>query len=378
MFVRKIENLDRAKKVLKNHGVDPVGVSIMSKKMLVYVVQIPNLDLRAANILKQESLSCGADLALPKAACKLRAPKTDAILIANLKQIDILKGKLLAQPFGLKNLSRNLTILFENFDRKRPDPKIMGVLNVTPDSFSDGGKFFDHKKAVTHALRMIEEGASIIDVGGESTGPGSKNVSADEELKRVIPVIKAIRKKNKKITISIDTYKAEVAEKALKAGADMVNDVTAFRGDSKMAKLVAAKGVPVVLMYSKDKTPRTTKRKFQYKDVLEYVFDFLSARVEFALKNGVKPGQIIVDPGMGAFVSGDPKYSFEILKRLSELKSLGCPILVGPSRKSFLGGKLEERLPGTIAACTIAIKNGASFLRVHDVKECKKILNLFS
>lgn len=375
MFVRKVLNLDQAKRILKANGTDIVGVSIMSKKMVVRVVQILDLDIRAANILKQECLSCGADLALPKTACKLRVKKTDAILIANLKQLDKLRGKLLAQPFGLKNLSHELSELFTKYECDFGSPRIMGVLNVTPDSFSDGGKFFDHKKAAGQAFKMIKDGASIIDIGGESTGPGSKNVSAEEELRRVIPVIKAIRKRDKKITISIDTYKAKVAKEALKAGANMVNDVTALRGDKKMAKLVAVKGVPVVLMYSKDKTPRTTRRVMQYEDVVEYIIGFLQERIEYAFKNGIKKDQIIIDPGMGAFVSGDPKYSFEILSRLDEFKSLGYPILVGPSRKSFIPGSIFDRLPGTIAASTIALQNGALILRVHDVSECKKVMD---
>jgi dihydropteroate synthase len=376
MFVKKVKNIEEAKRALKALGADPRGVAIMSRKMVLHVIELKDLDIRAANILKQECLSCGAELALPKEACKLKVKKTDAILIANKKQFDKLKGKLLSQPFGLKAISQQVSKLLENFSKSHGKPRIMGILNVTPDSFSDGGKFFDSKKATDHALQMIKDGANIIDVGGESTGPGSKNVTAAEEIKRVIPVIKAIRKKNKRVTISIDTYKAKVAEAALKAGANMVNDVTALRGDKQMAKLVAKTGTPIILMYSKDKTPRTTKRKVHYANVVQHIVEFLKEQTEFAIKNGIKPEQIIIDPGMGAFVSTEPSYSLEILHRLEEFKLLGYPILLGPSRKSFIPGKLEDRLPGTIAACTIALQNGANILRVHDVAECKQIIEV--
>lgn len=248
--------------------------------------------------------------------------------------------------------------------------KIMGVLNVTPDSFSDGGKFFNVKKAVSHALKMVREGADIIDIGGESSGPGSKFVSEVEELRRVIPVIKKITPitKKRKILISVDTYKAEVARQAILAGAQIVNDVTALRGDPKMAQVIAESGVKIILMYSKDSSARTTRKKKHYKDVVKTVMEFLKRRIDFALKNGIKRSQIIIDPGMGMFLSAIPKYSWEILARLAEFKKFGFPILIGASNKSFLPGALNERLVPTLIANLIAIKNGADIIRVHDIK----------
>lgn len=253
--------------------------------------------------------------------------------------------------------------------------QIMGILNVTLDSFSDGGKFFSVKKAVKHALKMIKEGADIIDVGGESGGPGSLFVPAEEELRRVIPVIKRIAPiaKKRKILISIDTYKAEVARQAIASGAKIVNDVTALRGDPEMAKVIANSGVKVILMYSKDKTARTTRKKKHYKDVVGTVMKFLKSRIDFALKQGIKRSQIIIDPGMGAFISVIPKYSFEILTRLKEFKKLGFSILIGASRKSFLPGAVGERLAPTLIAHLIATQNGANIIRVHDIKEHKII-----
>ncbi|MBI4994993.1 dihydropteroate synthase [Candidatus Peregrinibacteria bacterium] len=257
----------------------------------------------------------------------------------------------------------------------------MGILNVTPDSFSDAGRFFSAKKAVQHAKQMIREGADIIDVGGESSGPGSKFVTVKEELRRVIPVIKKLadefKKKSlsrkKKILISVDTYKACVAQQAIKAGVRIVNDVTALRGDKKMAEVIAKTGVKIILMYSKDSTARTTRKKKHYKDVVASVMKFLKNRARFAIKQGIKRNQIIIDPGMGAFISAIPKYSFEILARLKEFKRLGFPILIGTSRKSFLGGEIKSREIPTFITNLAAIQNGANIIRVHNVALYKKI-----
>lgn len=256
-------------------------------------------------------------------------------------------------------------------------PIIMGVLNLTPDSFSDGGKFNNQTQAVRRALQIEKDGADILDIGGESTGPNSKNVSLNEELRRVIPILKKIRKQTK-LPISIDTYKAEVARQALEEGADMINDVTALRGDKKMAKLAAKYKCPIVLMYSKDKTPRTTTQKKHYKDVIQTVENFLQKRIEYAKTQGISPKNIIIDPGMGQFVSAIPKYSFEIIARLNELKKLGYPILIGISRKSFLRGRLNERDEISAALSPIAYLNGANIIRTHDVKRIKSLFNTIS
>lgn len=256
-------------------------------------------------------------------------------------------------------------------------PKIMGILNVTPDSFSDGGRFVDEGKAAARALQMIQEGADIVDIGGESSGPGSINVSLEEELSRVIPVIKKITSYQLPITdclISVDTYKAEVARQAVASGANMINDVTALRGDPEMARAIAEAGVPVVLMYSKDKTARTTRTAKQYRDVMKTIADFFERRIAVALRAGIKRRQIILDPGMGAFISTEPKYSYEILKRLGELKKFKLPILVGTSKKSFLGGSISDRALPTLMTNAIAAQNGADIIRVHDVKEHREML----
>ncbi len=254
---------------------------------------------------------------------------------------------------------------------KKKAPVIMGILNTTPDSFSDGGKHHTPQKALKKALEMIEAGAQIIDIGGESTGPGSKNVTTEEELRRVIPVIKLIRK-HSKVLISIDTYKSAVAKEALANGADIINDVTALRGDKEMASVIAESKCPYIMMYSKDPTARTTLKAKTYADVTKTIEKFFEAQIKKAQKNGIKRSQLILDPGMGQFISSIPKYSFQIIARLPELKNFKLPILIGISRKSFFGGSLKERDEKGKALTAIAYLNGASIIRTHDVKGIKE------
>jgi len=251
---------------------------------------------------------------------------------------------------------------------KKGKPTIMGILNFTPDSFSDGGKFNTIKNSITQIKQMEEDGADIIDIGGESTGPGSKDISLKEELKRTIPLIKEIRK-HTKLPISIDTYKAEVARQALEEGANLVNDITALRGDKNMATVIKKYKCPIIMMHSKDKTARTTKKAVKYINVIKTIEQFLSKRIHYAEKMGIKKSQIIIDPGMGAFISTISQYSFEIIAQLKELQKFKLPILIGISRKSFLGGEMETRDAKSAALSAIAYINGASIIRTHNVKE---------
>lgn len=252
-------------------------------------------------------------------------------------------------------------------------PLIMGVLNFTPDSFSDGGKFNNLTGALKHALKMIKDGADIIDLGGESSGPGSSEISIDEELSRVIPVLKKIRE-NSDVPVSIDTYKSTVATQALSFGANMINDVTALRGDENMVKTAAKFNCPIVFMYSKDSSARTTVHAKRYSDIIGTIKKFWNKQIKYATSQGVKKENIILDPGMGQFISSLPQYSYEIILRLSELTSLDYPILVGISRKSFLGETLAQRDQLGLAPTALAIANGASIIRTHDVKSIKKLI----
>lgn len=254
---------------------------------------------------------------------------------------------------------------------------MMGILNVTPDSFFDGGRFWkdatvDVSAVLEEAGQMIVDGADILDIGGESSGPDSKDVPLKEELSRVLPVIEVLRKRYPDVFLSVDTYKSEVARQAIALGADIVNDVTALRGDCTMASVLAMSGKYIVLMYSKDPTARTTRTIVHYHDVVQHIFDFFEERLRFAFAHRIKPEQIILDPGLGFFVSGEPRYSFEILKRLEVFYDLGFPLLLGPSRKSFLGGRIHDRLQGTLDFCSVAVRQGVKILRVHDVKPVKQ------
>ena len=254
----------------------------------------------------------------------------------------------------------------------RRDTLIMGILNVTPDSFSDGGKFIHLDKALSQAQYMEKNGADIIDIGGESTRPGAISVSVKEEINRTIPVIEEIRKFSN-ISISIDTYKSEVAEKALLAGADFINDISGFTFDSRMMEIVKKFDVPVVLMHIKG-TPQDMQTNPTYIDVIKDLLEFFSFQINKALDFGIKKVQIIIDPGIG--FGKQLNDNFILIQRLKEFSELGFPILIGPSRKSFIGltldSPLEYRLEGTLAAVSAGILNGASIVRVHDVKEVKR------
>ena len=240
---------------------------------------------------------------------------------------------------------------------------IMGILNVTPDSFSDGGNYTELEKALNHARKMIEQGADIIDLGGESTRPGHKKVEADEELKRVIPIVKSL-KKDLNVKVSIDTYKAEVAEESLKLGADMINDVWGLRKDRDMASTIAKYDAYVCIMHNQDGT-------LYDKDIIESIKEFLMESIKIAKDAGIDEKKIILDPGIGFGKTFEQ--NLEVMGRLEELKELGYPLLLGTSRKSMIGNILnvepKYRVEGTIATTVLGIKSGVDIVRVHDVLE---------
>lgn len=252
---------------------------------------------------------------------------------------------------------------------------IMGILNVTPDSFSDGGLYFDRQSALERAYQMIEDGADIIDIGGLSTRPGSNPVPVEEELRRTVPLIEALSEEIS-VPISIDTYRSEVAREALGAGASMVNDISGLRFDPEMSSVVAEAGVPVVLMHIRG-TPRNMQKDPSYEALIPEIMDYLRESIELARASGIK--DIIVDPGIGFGKTFD--HNLEIIHNLEEFTMLGRPVLVGPSRKAFLGEILQtapptERIEGTAAAVTVSVINGANIVRVHDVKEMTKVVRV--
>ncbi|HXY80436.1 MAG TPA: dihydropteroate synthase [Gaiellaceae bacterium] len=254
-------------------------------------------------------------------------------------------------------------------EERFPRPSVMGVLNVTPDSFSDGGVHYDPDVAAAAARRMVEEGAAIVDVGGESTRPGSDGISAGEELRRVLPVLERLQGE---VPVSIDTAKAEVGRRALELGAELVNDVTAFRADPELAEVAASANAYVCLMHMQGR-PRTMQENPRYDDVASEVAAFLEERLRFAVAHGVAEGRVCLDPGIG--FGKTPAHNFELVRRLDVLLALGRPVLIGLSRKSSLARVLGDRdartgsLPASVAAAVAAYERGATLLRVHDVRE---------
>ncbi len=254
--------------------------------------------------------------------------------------------------------------------------RIMGILNVTPDSFSDGGQFHRLDAAIAQAEKMVEEGADIIDIGGESTRPGSDPVSVDEESDRVLPVIEHLAK-NLSIPISIDTCKAEIARRAVDSGAEIINDVSALRFDPDMMTVVQEAGCPVVLMHMRQ-TPKDMQQDPRYDALMPEIISFLGEWIDQCIEGGIDPEGIVIDPGIG--FGKTVEHNLEIIRELDRLRALGCPILIGPSRKATIGAVLDtethDRLEGTAAAVAIAIAGGAHIVRVHDVKEMARVAKM--
>ncbi len=261
---------------------------------------------------------------------------------------------------------------------------VMGILNVTPDSFYDGGKYYDIEDALNRARKMIDDGADIIDVGGESTRPNSSCVSANEEIRRIVPLIKELSKETQ-IPISIDTYKAEVADKAITSGAQIINDISGLQADKKMARVAAANNTPIIIMHIKGR-PHNFPKNPVYVELIPEIISFLERRIEYSAKLGIAHDKIIIDPGIG--FGKEAKHNIEILRHLNKFKCLNLPIMIGTSRKSFISKVLElsgdndikeneSRLIGTLVTLVIAVSNGANIVRVHDVKEAVQVIKMY-
>ncbi|MBA3617628.1 MAG: dihydropteroate synthase [Rubrobacteraceae bacterium] len=255
-------------------------------------------------------------------------------------------------------------------------PVVVGILNVTPDSFSDGADFLDPEAAAEHAATMLDEGAGILDLGGESTRPGSDPVSQEEEIRRVIPVIERILTARPGAVISVDTYRAGTAAAAIEAGARIINDVTALRGDPRMASVVKEADCPVIFMHMQGE-PKTMQREPHYEDVVREVRDFLTRRAEYAVAAGIGPENVIVDPGIG--FGKNLEHNLTLLRNLDDIVDLGFPVLIGASRKTFIGRitgvqEARKRAFGTVATTVLAYERGATFFRVHDVRANREAL----
>jgi dihydropteroate synthase len=373
-----LKDLSEARAALKHIRVSGAGIEIMEKKALFRVVRVQGLDIRAANILKQEMLSRGGEVATSREVYELHGENADCLVMGTLTQFERVLPKLRQQPFGLRKLSEAIEAALRSFDERVPAgppgldlsdaPLLMGVLNVTPDSFSDGGSYAGADEAVRAALQMTVEGAHLIDIGGESTRPGSDPLPESEELARVLPVVKALAPALPG-RISVDTYKARVAAQALEAGAYMINDISALRMDPEMVAVARDADCPVVLMHMLGE-PKTMQVDPTYDDVVEEVYAFFAERIAWAVENGLKEENLLIDPGLG--FGKTTAHNLALLRGLGTFRSLGRPIVLGASRKRFLGEILgmataSERDGATAATTVVGASAGAHIIRVHNV-----------
>ena len=381
-----ITNANEAIHQIKKVGVDPTGIKLMEGKTLHFNLKVEGIEPRTANLLKQEMLSLGGDVAVDGRGLDCSTQQTDAILMGTQKNFEKLILKLEQYP-DLHLIGQSIKETIKNISkthysircRKRTltlgkRTLLMGVLNVTPDSFSDGGLFFDKEKAIAHGLRMVEEGADILDIGGESTRPGSKPLELEEELRRVIPVIESLVKEVE-VAISIDTYKSTVAQRAIEAGAEIINDISGLRFDPSLAQVAAKEDIPLVLMHIRG-TPETMQKDIHYSSLFSEILQYLKESIQRAESAGLDPRQIIIDPGIGFGKTVED--NLLIIKNLFEFRILGKPILLGTSRKSFIGKILNtevgDRLEGTLSSIAIGVLNGAHIIRSHDVLQAKKAI----
>jgi len=387
--VIEINDLSLAREEMNLIGADRIGINLMAPKAVSRALKLKSIRPTVANIIKQEMLALGGEAATAVGAINHSVKETDVLIFGTLKQLSLLVKKLKNHYFKLPQIGIEIERVLKNYHTD-PAPLeigprtlhfgrrtyVMGILNVTPDSFSDAGKYYEAQAAIARAEEMVVEGADIIDIGGESTRPGAGPVAPEEEIKRVVPVIKALSK-NRKILLSIDTRKAKVARSALEAGAHMVNDVSGLRFDKKMAKVIAEYKVPVCIMHMRG-TPKTMQKKPAYTDLMGEIIRDLEESIAIGINAGILLKKIIIDPGIGFGKTAE--HNLEIVKRLKELKVLGCPVLIGPSRKSVIGKVLglpaEERVEGTAAMVAVSVANGADIVRVHDVGKMVRVARM--
>lgn len=371
----EMASVEEAKRALNWIGSDPRGIASMSGKPLAHAIKLEGVPLRVAHILKQEMLAAGGDAAVHRNVIIHTVEETDVLLLGTDRQLGHVAQKLSAQPFGLKDVGAALKRLLGQFEPPKvrklncrglelplgERTLIMGILNVTPDSFSDGGRFFDQKAALRQAHQLITEGADILDIGAESTRPGHQEVSAAEEWARLEPILSALAKEIS-VPISVDTYKAEVAAHALEAGAHIINDIWGLQKDPEMARVAGAYQAPVVVMHNQQGT--------DYHHLMGDILKFLRQSSALAAEQGLTGDQVILDPGIG--FGKTTEQNLEVMSRLGELRALGHPVLLGASRKSMIGNTLavpvDERLEGTIATSVIGVAAGMDIIRVHDVQ----------
>lgn len=383
-YILELDNALEIRQQFTKIGCDPQGSKIMLKKCRIFPLLLKEVNSPVANILKQQMLSLGGEAVVARGVINNSQACSDVLLLGTVNELGLLSEKLYQQPWGLKSLADRIKALLVNIssvkrgitwewsDRKLnlgSKVLIMGILNVTPDSFSDGGKYVEPAQALEHAWKMVEEGADIIDLGGESTRPASLPVSGAEELRRVIPVLEKLLQEIP-VPISLDTYKASVAAEALALGVQIINDVGGGLMDAKMAEVVAKYNAPVIIMHN----PKTRS----YQDLIPDLVDSLAEQVKIYERAGLPAEKIVIDPGVG--FGKDYQQNLEVMRRLKTLGTLGQPVLLGVSRKSFIGQTLglpvSERLEGSLAAAAWGVMNNVDILRVHDVRETANLVKV--
>lgn len=357
-------------------GFDKSYASRVCDKFCYKNIKIYDLNPAQANIIKQTAISVGADCATHREVITGKIETSDCILGGSLSQIKKIAEKLKYQPFGLKHLGESLVEFVSR--KKNVKTKIMGVLNLTDNSFSDGGKYLEFEKAIEHLKELIDDGADIIDIGAESTKPYSKPVSSEIQLKRIIPILEYVCDNDIQIPISVDTRSSEVAKEAIRHGAKIINDVSGMDFDENMADVVAKGGVKIVIQHSKG-TPENMQENPSYGNLMDEIFCDLKMKVDFAISKGILAENIILDPGIGFGKTRED--NFEIIKRVEEFYSLGCPVLLGVSRKSLLNMRDEDNFMKdifTVALNNLAIERKVDIIRVHNVKLHKQLIEIMS
>lgn len=370
--LKTIDNTDILEE-LENIGFDKSYSKIAQNKYKYLNIKIYDLTIPQANILKQTALSWGSDCALHRDVLINNIDKTDCILTGSISQLKKIAKSLEYQQFSLNILSEKIEEIIIQ-QEKTTKTKLAGILNITTNSFSDGGKYLEKEKATRHLVEMITDGADIIDIGAESTKPFSEPVDAKTQLERILPILDFIKENNIKTLISIDTRSSDVAQKCIEKGAKIINDVSGFDYDEKMIEVIKNSDVKIILQHSQG-TPENMQINPKYDNVIDEIFKNLKDKVDYAISNGIDKSRIIIDVGIGFGKRRED--NFELIKRMSEFKALGCEIMAGISRKSFLSldDELEKDIY-TTALSTLLIEQKIDYLRVHNVKMHKKLLDL--
>ena len=374
MHIYQLGNILDKKGALKNLGVESGGIAIMSKKMELYCFYIKDLKTPGANILKQDALSIGADLAVPAGVILCEKDTYDCILIGTKKHMEILAKKELAQPFGLKKLAESLNVFLNN---KTKPLQIMGVINANDDSFYEASRFVENG-AISKIEQIIADGADIVDIGAVSSRPGAEEVSVEEELNRIKPICGSIESKKlyKKAIFSIDSYTPVVIEYALQRGFSIINDISGASND-EVVSLAVKYDAKLCIMHMQGE-PKTMQNNPTYENVMVEVDEFFKQRISKCEALGLSRENIILDVGIG--FGKTLEHNITLIRNLEHFKHFGCEVLIGASRKSMINKIIEtpiqERLPGTLAIHLKAVENGANIVRCHDVYEHKQALSV--